>query len=492
MTLIEILIVMTILIILAALAAAGARVALNITRNNATKVLLAQIQTALDEKMQKFIMDTQANQPIDYYAYFAGGNPGLSPSSTEGQRAAIIARMDAMRSAFPQSFAEMVPPQNLTLIRGATSASDFYSQLGTALSNSNTDTGGTALAPALNPYPSHQSIFVAYLLATGQLFDESNPNNQQNASRFSAATGYGNQWFKNPQTNYYDPITRNFSSTPVRTIANGNPASAHDPQTESAECLYLILADKTGSTSSFIDELPSQFIRDTDNDGLLEIVDSWGKPIKFYRWAPDTFAYFIEVTQQYKGVGKPGDVNGDGVADTIVGSNSLDPNNLLYDLSVPTSFFRAASAVTVSGFSANIKDLFESLFGRLHGAYSYDHSNPNLTSLTPTLDNDADAIDYNAINNRNEHSTTYLGATTGAEVPRSYPFRSLVVSAGADGKFGMYDLESQTPNTGGTVGVTYPQIHIGYKCGRVEDDLTKRPDFNDNVFSVELQEGIKQ
>lgn len=498
MTLLEILIVMTILIILAALATAGARVALNITRNNATKVLLAQIQAALDEKMQKFIMDTQANQPVDNYVFLAGAS--TSPSSPQGQRAAIIARMDSMRSAFPQSFAEMVPPQRLSYIQTAIqkgNASDFYNELGTAITNSTTDTGGMALAPILNPYPSHQSIFVAYLLATGQLYDSNNPNNAQTAARFSAVGGYTRGWFKNPPTNLYDP-TGSTASGPPRTLANNNPASAHDPETESAECLYLILADKTGSTSSFIDELPAQFIRDTDNDGLLEIVDSWGKPVKFYRWAPDTFAYFTEVTQQYKGVGKPGDVDGDGVADTILGNNSLDPNNLLYN---DGSWFNGSSVTAVGGFNANQKDLFESLFGRLHGAYSLDHTNPNLTSLTPNLDSDGDAINYSAVNNRNEHHAAWSSSVSGSpwsglsygyQVPRSYPFRSLVVSAGADGKFGMYDLESQTPNTGGTVGVTYPQIHIGYKCGRVEDDLTKRPDFNDNVFSVELQEGIKQ
>jgi type II secretory pathway pseudopilin PulG len=459
MTLIEILIVMTILIILAALAAAGARVALNITRNNATKVLLAQIQTALDEKMQKFIMDTQANQPIDNYALLSKGTAPLPPSSTPGQRAAIIARMDSMRSAFPQSFAEMVPPSNTSAILNAASPTVFFSEIATALT---TPGSGSALAPIINQHPSHTSLLIAYLKGSGQI---------TNSGEFTTKGGYSNVWL----TNF----------------------SGHDPQTESAECLYLILSDRTGSTTSIIDELPDQFIKDTDNDGLLEIVDSWGKPVKFYRWATDTFAYFSEITQQYKGVGKPGDVDGDGVADTILGSNSLDPSNLLY---TDGAWFNGSSVTTVGGFSANEKDLFESLFGRLHGAYSFAHSGANLTSLTPNLDTDADAIAYNPINNRNEHEAAWSGAsgtpwaglTLGYQVPRSYPFRSLVVSAGADGKFGMYDLESQTPNTGGTVGVTYPQIHIGYKCGRVEDDLTKRPDFNDNVFSVELQEGIKQ
>ncbi|MBX9653824.1 type II secretion system GspH family protein [bacterium] len=463
-TLIEILIVMTILIILAGLAAVASRTAITMSRNSATKVLLAQIQAALDEKMQKFMTDTQANMPIDNYRYFAGhidGNP-FSPSTATGQRAGIIARMDMMRSAFPQSFSEMVLPQSADNIRNAlqsANSTNFLPVISAFLIPSNT-TQGSALAPVLSSYPSHQSIFIAYLLGSGQITKSGEFGD-------TAHRGYNGTWSTVPLVN-------------GRLLANNNPVSAHDPETESAECLYLILADKAGGTPSIIDELPSQFIKDTDGDGLWEIVDSWGKPIKFYRWSTDTFAYFIEVTQQYKGVGKPGDVTGDGVADTIVGSNSLDPNNLLYN--VDPTWFGSTTTGSIGSLTANVKDIFECLFGRLHGAYSYEHG-VIPTSLTPPLDTAADAIDYNAVNNRNEHN---------AAIPRSYPFRSLVVSAGSDGQFGMYDLKSETPNAGGTVGVTYPQIHIGMRCGRVEDDVTKRPYFNDNVFSIDLQEGVKQ
>lgn len=507
-TLIEILIVMTILIILAGLAAVASRTAISMSRNSATKVLLAQIQAALDEKMQKFMTDTQANMPIDNYRYFAGHNTAgpVTPSSTTGQRAAIIARMDMMRSAFPQTFAEMIPPAQSSAIQSAVSmqgsVSAFVTYVGPLLAagvvsapSTSMPNLGTALAPVINPHPSHQSIFVAYLLATGQLFDSANPGNAQSVARFSTAGGYDNAngWFAVPPVMNYDPTVSGLT-TVQRRLANDNPASAHDPETESAECLYLILADKAGGVPSIIDELPSQFIKDTDGDGLFEIVDSWGKPIKFYRWSTDTMAYFIEVTQQYKGVGKPGDVDLDGVADTILGSNSLDSNNVLY---TDSTWFLSTDTGAVGGLSANVKDIFECLFGRLHGAYSYTHppASPNLTSVTPNIDSDSDAIEeFNAVNNRNEHGSAWSGANTWSpvsrsdQVPRSYPFRSLVVSAGSDGQFGMYDLNSTTS----AKAVTYPQIHIGMRCGRVEDDVTKRPYFNDNVFSIDLQEGVKQ
>jgi prepilin-type N-terminal cleavage/methylation domain-containing protein len=57
-------------------------------------------------------------------------------------------------------------------------------------------------------------------------------------------------------------------------------------QHQSAECLYLILAslregDRTGLDFFTVDE-----IGDVDKDGMYEILDGWGKPIAFLRWAP--------------------------------------------------------------------------------------------------------------------------------------------------------------------------------------------------------------
>ena len=57
-------------------------------------------------------------------------------------------------------------------------------------------------------------------------------------------------------------------------------------QHQSAECLYLILAslregDRTGLDFFTVDE-----IGDVDEDGMYEILDGWGKPIAFLRWAP--------------------------------------------------------------------------------------------------------------------------------------------------------------------------------------------------------------
>ncbi len=68
-----------------------------------------------------------------------------------------------------------------------------------------------------------------------------------------------------------------------------SPVSAppnHNPKTESSESLYIFLT----SGPLFDTEPPSAAdlkaieTSDTDHDGLMEIVDGWGNPLRYYRW----------------------------------------------------------------------------------------------------------------------------------------------------------------------------------------------------------------
>ena len=59
-----------------------------------------------------------------------------------------------------------------------------------------------------------------------------------------------------------------------------------------AECLYLIIeATRDGDRSAIEWFTPSE-IGDTDNDGRKEILDAWGRPIYFFRWAPGYTYYW--------------------------------------------------------------------------------------------------------------------------------------------------------------------------------------------------------
>lgn len=58
------------------------------------------------------------------------------------------------------------------------------------------------------------------------------------------------------------------------------------PENEGAECLYLIMASLRDGDKRALDYFSPDEIGDTDSDGMNEIVDGWGTPITFLRWAP--------------------------------------------------------------------------------------------------------------------------------------------------------------------------------------------------------------
>ncbi len=53
-----------------------------------------------------------------------------------------------------------------------------------------------------------------------------------------------------------------------------------------SECLYLILANTQDSNTNGLEFFHESEIEDTDGDGMPEILDGWGNPIEFLRWAP--------------------------------------------------------------------------------------------------------------------------------------------------------------------------------------------------------------
>jgi hypothetical protein len=55
---------------------------------------------------------------------------------------------------------------------------------------------------------------------------------------------------------------------------------------QGAECLYLIVASVRDITGTGLDFLQEGEIGDVDEDGMKEILDPWGNPIEFLRWAP--------------------------------------------------------------------------------------------------------------------------------------------------------------------------------------------------------------
>jgi prepilin-type N-terminal cleavage/methylation domain-containing protein len=63
-------------------------------------------------------------------------------------------------------------------------------------------------------------------------------------------------------------------------------AGGWTPQQQQAECLYMIIASMQDGTRSGLDFFRDNEIGDIDGDGMPEILDGWGHPIRFLRWAP--------------------------------------------------------------------------------------------------------------------------------------------------------------------------------------------------------------
>lgn len=69
------------------------------------------------------------------------------------------------------------------------------------------------------------------------------------------------------------------------------PPASVDPATESAEVLYVMLTRITvpGVGDDGDDVFTPSELADTNQNGLVEIVDSWGRPLRFYRWPTSLF-----------------------------------------------------------------------------------------------------------------------------------------------------------------------------------------------------------
>jgi prepilin-type N-terminal cleavage/methylation domain-containing protein len=62
--------------------------------------------------------------------------------------------------------------------------------------------------------------------------------------------------------------------------------SGWTPAHQGAECLYLIVATMRDGDTSALAYFSQSEIGDVDNDKMPEILDAWGNPIEFLRWAP--------------------------------------------------------------------------------------------------------------------------------------------------------------------------------------------------------------
>lgn len=118
-----------------------------------------------------------------------------------------------------------------------------------------------------------------------------------------------------------DPITPGLT----RAAGIAQRLSVHRHETARSEALYAMLVEGQGPLGSVFrsEDFSSNEIADTDGDGLMEFVDSWGRPLQFFRWP-------IYFTTEVSG-GRSLQIGGESYKDATATrqENPLDANNLL-------------------------------------------------------------------------------------------------------------------------------------------------------------------
>ncbi|MEL0095700.1 MAG: prepilin-type N-terminal cleavage/methylation domain-containing protein [Planctomycetaceae bacterium] len=97
-----------------------------------------------------------------------------------------------------------------------------------------------------------------------------------------------NYIFNDPTTNTQYSMMAPSSTNAFRQKAtlNANIGNTWTEDHQGAECLYMILSIMQDQESNALDFLFPSEVGDTDGDGMLEVLDAFGNPLGFLRWAP--------------------------------------------------------------------------------------------------------------------------------------------------------------------------------------------------------------
>jgi len=256
-TLIEVLVVITIIGIIAGLGLGALFQAQEVARRSRTKGLIARLHTQISSRWDSY---RTRRLPIDFSSgvsvagrpgtYFDPNNFNASATTTRGMPSSasgivglkLAALRELMRMELPDRYNDLlfVPNQNLWTNRQ--NAELASAALGaTMLGNSSgwTDPTGVQL-------PTFPALRMAYL---------------RRVQAISPGT----------------PVADIIYSVP------GGPPKLAD-QFQSAECLYLVMTTGFGDENSDGQAWHTRDVADTDKDGMPEFIDGWGTPIEWIRW----------------------------------------------------------------------------------------------------------------------------------------------------------------------------------------------------------------
>lgn len=130
-------------------------------------------------------------------------------------------------------------------------------------------------------------------------------------------------------------------------LAN-HTASLDSRRTESSELLYYALNNmEIFGIPPVATEFRDTEVRDTDDDGLLEFIDGWGRPLRFYR-SPTRLIKPYGILGPDGVAGGSGDDDGDGVADNFTEINFVAQSGPSDDLLVHSEW-RTFAGLLIAG-----------------------------------------------------------------------------------------------------------------------------------------------
>jgi len=276
-TLIEVLVVITIIGIVASMGIGALFQAQEVARRSRTKGLIARLHTQISSRWDSY---RTRRLPIDFSTassvagrpgtYFDPNNFQASATSTRGMPSALsgiiglklAALRDLMRMELPDRYNDLLFIPNTRLWTNAQSFALSGGGPQSAIWGSNSSGMPGWIDPASGQgIPSFPALRMAYL------------------RRVQAA-------------NPYFPASATLEQIIYQgvTLTTGGQSVPLADQFQSAECLYLIMTTGFGDENSEGQTWHTRDVADTDNDGMPEFIDGWGTPIEWIRWPAGYFS----------------------------------------------------------------------------------------------------------------------------------------------------------------------------------------------------------
>lgn len=219
-TLVEILIVISIIAVLMTMMVAVVRNSMKTAKTAATSALIQKIDMLIDDRLKGF---DRATKTADFQRIITTRKQALESGGIFGVAPdvlAAVARKDFLRENFPQRYA---------------------------------DFGAAVAGPGLL-----QGVPTRILTDPTLIPEDANVNGVLDVGEDTNGNG----------------------------VLDGYVHAKHNVETESAALLYFALTKLQVFGVPPVGEsgFETSEVRDTDGDGLLEFVDAWGVPLRFYRW----------------------------------------------------------------------------------------------------------------------------------------------------------------------------------------------------------------